>query len=105
MEESQPQEITITEKAVNDKTYEDGKTNISVYENEKWGNEEQPSTSKDISFQLTTKDILNLIPKTYIRKGELLIETIQNHKDKLQWNRNGTVVISEKEIPGSNIID
>ncbi|CAF4869201.1 unnamed protein product [Pieris macdunnoughi] len=107
MEERQPQEITITEKTVNDKTYDDGKRNLTVYENEneKWLSGELPPSGKDVSLQLTTKDILNLIPKTYIKKGELLMESIQKHSEKLNWNKNGTVVVSGKEIPGSNIID
>lgn len=53
----------------------------------------------------STKHVLKLIPKTYLKKGELLMETILAHNDKITWNDVGTVFIDKQEISGSNIID
>ncbi|CAF4934081.1 unnamed protein product [Pieris macdunnoughi] len=106
MEERQPQEITITEKVINDNTNENRIiNNITTSENEKMLNVKQLPTGEDIAYGLQPKEILKLIPKTYMRRGELLMDTIVNKTDQLQWNKNGTVFISGQEIPGSNIID
>lgn len=49
--------------------------------------------------------LLRLIPKTYLKKGELLLDSILENKQKLYWKNDGTVVINEETIPGSNIVD
>lgn len=49
--------------------------------------------------------LLQLIPKTYKLKGELLIDLLLKNKDKIYWNERGTVFINNKEINKSNIVD
>lgn len=49
--------------------------------------------------------ILKTIPKSYIKKGELLMEHLINKKDKIHWDDKGTVFIENVPIVGSNITD
>lgn len=53
----------------------------------------------------TPSHLLRLIPKSYLKKGELLLETILQNKDVIDWENNGTVLINKTAIPGSNIVD
>lgn len=53
----------------------------------------------------TTSQILSVIPKKYLKKGELLLDFISLNKNKIQWKDNGTVIIDNNEISGSNIVD
>lgn len=53
----------------------------------------------------TTNHILSLIPKTYTKKGELLLNLISVHKNKIIWDETGTIFIDNKKIAGSNIVD
>lgn len=48
--------------------------------------------------------ILRLIPKSYIKKGELLLDTLKQNKEKISWENDGTVIINKEIIPGSNIV-
>lgn len=49
--------------------------------------------------------ILSLIPKTYNKKGESLLNLIGASKSKIRWDNEGTVIIDNEKIPGSNIVD
>lgn len=50
--------------------------------------------------------ILSLIPKTYARKGELLLKLLSLSKNKIHWSdKDGTVFIDNNKIVGSNIVD
>lgn len=69
--------------------------------------EEKQEIEKTIqSNHLYTKNqILSSIPKTYLRKGENILDLLSNSNDKINWNDSGTVIIDNEKIPGSNIID
>lgn len=57
-------------------------------------------------ISLYTPAYLNqLLPKSFKKKGELMVECLLRNKDKIYWNDDGTVVINHKVIPGSNISD
>lgn len=49
--------------------------------------------------------LLQLIPKSYKLKSELLIDVLLKNKDKIHWNDKGTVFINNKEVQKSNIVD
>lgn len=53
----------------------------------------------------TTSKVLELIPKSYIKKGQLLLGSILGSNDKILWDDEGTVIIDNQIIPGSNIVD
>lgn len=53
----------------------------------------------------TPRHILSLIPKTYTRKGELLLNLVASNADKIDWDDVGTVIINKEKIVGSNILD
>lgn len=53
----------------------------------------------------TPRHILSLIPKTYTRKGELLLNLVALNTDKIEWDDVGTVIINKEKIAGSNILD
>lgn len=57
-------------------------------------------------FPYTTNNILKSIPKTYLKKGESLLNLISLSKNKINWNNeDGVVMIDDKTIPGTNIND
>lgn len=49
--------------------------------------------------------LLKLIPKTFKKKGEILIKSLAQNPDKIRWDNKGTVFINNNSIPNSNIID
>ncbi|KAG7312615.1 hypothetical protein JYU34_000932 [Plutella xylostella] len=53
----------------------------------------------------TPSHLLKLIPKTYLKKGELLLENILQNKDRVNWNDRGEVTINNQPILHSNIVD
>lgn len=63
------------------------------------------SKENDTKPLYTTAQILSLIPKTYNKKGELLLNLVETSKSKINWDNEGTVIIDNEKIPGSNIVD
>lgn len=53
----------------------------------------------------TPTQILSLIPKSYNKKGQLLLNLVGTNKSKIHWDNEGTVIIDNEKIPGSNIVD
>lgn len=53
----------------------------------------------------TTSEILDLIPKTYAKKAVLLMNLLSSNENKIKWDNDGTVIIDNKKIDGSNIVD
>lgn len=51
------------------------------------------------------KQILSLIPKSYIKKGESLLDFLLTRQNKVHWDDDGTVLVDNNRITGSNIID
>lgn len=51
------------------------------------------------------KQILSLIPKSYIKKGESLLDFLLTNQNKVHWNDDGTVLVDNNKISGSNIVD
>lgn len=76
-------------------------TSLSTLKEEKC--ELKPTLQIDPLY--STNHILSHIPKTYIKRGESLLHLISLSKNKIRWNDNGTLVIDNKCISGSNIID
>ncbi|CAH2084390.1 unnamed protein product [Euphydryas editha] len=54
---------------------------------------------------LSTEYLLRLIPKTYKRNAEILIQSILQNPEKIKWDDHGLVSIDNNLIPNSNIID
>lgn len=65
-------------------------------------NENIPHKSNDY---YTKSQLLQLIPKTYKIKGELLIDILLKNKNKINWNDDGTIFIDNKKVYKSNIVD
>lgn len=53
----------------------------------------------------SNEHILKLIPKKYLKKGEIILNQLLRNKDKIKWDENGKVTIKNEVIAGSNIID
>lgn len=53
----------------------------------------------------THSHLMRLIPKTFKKKGEVLLNTILEHSDKVRWDDKGLVYLDNKPIPNSNIVD
>lgn len=66
----------------------------------------QTPKTEDKLLKHYTVDYLNrLIPKTYKKKGKILVDTLLKNRDKIYWIDDGTVVINNEHLPRSNIID
>ncbi|CAH0730640.1 unnamed protein product, partial [Brenthis ino] len=63
------------------------------------------SEENDTNPLYTPTQILSLIPKTYNKKGQLLLNLVGTNKSKIHWDNEGTVIIDNEKIPGSNIVD
>lgn len=61
--------------------------------------------AEDKEINYSKRLLINLLPKTYKTKGELLIDLILKNKQKIYWDDKGTVYIDNKEIYKSNIVD
>lgn len=46
-----------------------------------------------------------ILPKTYQKKGQVLLEYIYDNKEIIHWKADGTLIIKNNEIPGTNISD
>uniref|UniRef100_A0A2A4IZU0 Uncharacterized protein n=1 Tax=Heliothis virescens TaxID=7102 RepID=A0A2A4IZU0_HELVI len=61
------------------------------------------SKENEVNSLYTPTQILSLIPKTYNKKGQLLLNFVG--KSKIHWDNEGVVIIDNEKIPGSNIVD
>lgn len=55
--------------------------------------------------QFTPSHIIQLIPKSYMKKGQSLLDNILKNKQKIWWKEGGEIVVDNQVIPESNIID
>lgn len=62
-------------------------------------------TNFNRKLSYSASHILSLIPKTYTKKCELLLNSMSLNKNKIYWDDEGTVIIDKEKIPGSNILD
>ncbi|KAH9645925.1 hypothetical protein HF086_011387 [Spodoptera exigua] len=63
------------------------------------------SIESEVNPLYSPTQIISLIPKTYNKKGESLLNLIGISKSKLRWDNEGTVIIDNEKNPGSNIVD
>lgn len=63
------------------------------------------SLRENIGKSYTSNQILSLIPKSYVKKGELLLNLVSSSNNKICWDETGTVIIDGEKIPESNIVD
>lgn len=67
--------------------------------------DDETVTKKDVT-PYTPSVLFKLVPKTYIKRGELLLENLLKSEDKITWDeRSGVVTIKNEKIPNSNIVD
>lgn len=72
--------------------------------NEEVGHKESDTVQNKSIY--SKKQILNLIPKSYIKKGESLLDFLLTSQNKVQWSDDdGTVLVDNQKINGSNIVD
>lgn len=103
-EDKKPLKLPITFESVKDNTNEN-KVIPFVKDLSPVKDVQTPKT-QDILLKHYTVDYLNrLIPKTYKKKGKILIDTLLKNRDTIYWNDDGTVVINNEHLPQSNIID
>lgn len=62
-------------------------------------------TKFDLPKQYSPSYIIDIIPKSYRTKSQTLIECVVQSKPKIWWKENGEVVINNRTIPHSNILD
>jgi hypothetical protein len=56
-------------------------------------------------LQFTPSHIITLIPKSYVKKSQSLLDNILQNKHKIWWKEGGDIVVNNVVIPESNIID
>jgi hypothetical protein len=56
-------------------------------------------------LQFTPSHIIKVIPKSYVKKGQSLLDNILQNKQKIWWKEGGEIVVNNQVIPESNIID
>lgn len=62
------------------------------------------TSAKDASrSSYSVTNILELIPKTYKKRGQMLMDYLLKNQDKIRWDDNGTVFVYDRDIPFSNI--
>lgn len=66
---------------------------------------EADDSSVPLNDYYSKLQLIQLLPKTYKIKGELLLDILLKNKEKIYWNKQGTVFIKNKEIFRSNIVD
>lgn len=66
---------------------------------------EDVTQEKSIPSKYTPNYMFNSIPKTYRKRGELLLSNLLENKKNIKWDSNGRVIINNKTIPFSNILD
>lgn len=78
-------------------------------DNEEYGTDSTQDFAKTVDQRdsdiYTKSHLIKLLPKTYKKNGELLIDLLQKHRDNIYWDNRGTVFINNKEIYNSNIVD
>lgn len=62
-----------------------------------------PPFLKADNDQGDSTDFLQLMPKNGRKKAELIMNYIKNHRDILDWGRNGELIYRGAAIPGSHI--
>lgn len=67
-------------------------------------NDNDTESTKQIR-SYSKEDILTVLPKSYIKKGDNLLNNLVIHKDRIKWNDQGVVSIDGELISGSNIAD
>lgn len=64
-----------------------------------------PPRKETFAPQYTPSYMIKLIPKTYRKKGEVLLDFIIQSKPKIWWKKGGEVVLNNEILVGSNIFD
>lgn len=67
--------------------------------------EREVSSEEDVLHVYDHAYLLRLIPKTFKQKGQFLLDCILKNPDKIKWDNKGTIIINNKIIPNSNIVD
>lgn len=95
------QNVDFSETNINGETQALDPVSTQISKNE----EKQEINIAPKNNSLTPSKILSTVPKTYFKKGESLLNIISLSSNKINWNSEGTVIIDDKRIPGSNIVD
>ncbi|KOB67848.1 hypothetical protein OBRU01_15968 [Operophtera brumata] len=67
--------------------------------------EQENNTASNSNSPYSSNNILSLIPKTYVRKGEILLFLLSSNNNKIHWDGDGTITVDKEKIHGSNIVD
>lgn len=64
-----------------------------------------PTNKETFTTKYTPSYILKLFPKTYKKKGHVLLDLIIQNKPRIWWKEGGEVVVNDETLNGSNIFD
>ena len=67
--------------------------------------EEWEKGSPQQETRLSQDHILKTIPKHIKHKAEAVLDHINNHRDKINWSRNGELILEGQNIQNSHIVD
>ena len=63
-----------------------------------------PPPAPPVMVDATIEEVVKSLPKTFPRKGRLLMERIQRNPD-MGWTERGELVIKGESVPGTNLTD
>ena len=90
---------------VKEKVKEEVKEELKEELKEKEEEEEEELAKKHIKEEEDDpyiQDIVGSVPKTLMKKAEILIEKLMQNP-RIQWNENGEVILNNRLLPQSNI--
>lgn len=105
-EDRQPIELPIITENINNMEYNNSDTkNKNLVSTEVPSHEVKEQNILNNKTRYTSTEILSLIPKSYLQKGEMLLNLISLSKNTIDWDNEGTVIVNNEKILGSNIVD
>lgn len=66
--------------------------------------ESRDTIVKEDKFDPVESDVLDTIPKPFLKKAHLLMRRLRNNT-KVQWNEKGEIILNGNNIQGSNLAD
>lgn len=83
----------------------DSVANSSLLEHEVAATPPPDRSNQYYPVEFTPSHIIEGVPKSYKVKTQTLMENIINHKNKIWWKVGGEIVINNRTIPNTNIVD
>lgn len=102
-EERQPIKIPIITEGIANQKENERILNTTVSEATSKEEDVKPKIREPVYY--SPDFLIKRIPKTYQKKGELLINSLLDNQNKITWDQSGCIIIDDETIPSTNIRD